>query len=545
MYDYEKMQYLLKNGNFIFNKNIKTITKKRTIIYPLIINQIISSFNSELKSLGENYELHNYNINRSHKEFHEHYLTLIKENTSGYEDLYSNYFGKESSNIFTYLNQIIMKQPNHKKFFEGADESFYLRCRYHVAKCANVSIDTLKASSKEEFITLLEEDDGFKETNESFDINAEEPFDIYEFNCFSLEKVLTEKNFDDNFIGLNQLNSFKYPIPDFFDDNCIKDNKLQKHIYIEGFYGTGKTTLSQQIAFNISKKYSYYFDFKLYDEKYDMQTQVNNITPLLKFISINQGVVILDNININSYTKYITSIFLKESEKLGLKLIFIAKLEQHNTISKTHTFFDIYTEQEIYLENNCFKIELSSSQNHYKNRINILKNFLLNYLPIKEKENLFPLDSKTLDKLDKEFNGLLYLLKVSIDNQDFNVLEELTVESADSIIHTKYNELLNDLDNKYVRDFIVISSLNLFMRVDQLFYNKYFILKNKLFKELHVQKLLYIIKDIKFNSNYVIYFPNHVIPLKLAEFISIDKNYNLSSLLTSSENINSMLKLGA
>lgn len=516
MYDYEKIQLLLDKNRF-------EITDKTELINQ-IINKTIDNFKKECKSNGRTIVLKSYDSSiEKGKEAYIYYLRQVKRYTKDITILFENNFGIVSRNLFTYLDQIINRTTsNHEKFYKD-NMVFYSRSRDIIGSLTNIPIYILKEENKETFKKLLEEYIEAEIIEKYKRKDLDNPIIIKEnFDDLKLEYILKNQNEDINYIGSNQLKQFK-AFPKFIDNSVLENHTLKKSIFIEGYNGTGKTALAQQIAYYISQEYSYYQSFNDNYNNILTETKRNEISSFLNMIKEHKGILILDNINLNTDSKTIVNYYFEESKKIGVKLIFIATLEQNNDISNIKTFTEyFYSKEWNNIKNNNLYLEFSTSYDKevQSNNILLLESFLVNYLTINNKINTLPIQRDLiLETINKEFSGMLYLIKLAIDDIDFTTLENLKVKKAIEIIKENYSELIKDISNIEICNFLFLSKNNIYMRIKQDKYDYNFSIKFTDIEELIKDKKIYKVNDMSFNNNYAIFFPNTLIPNELYKIV--------------------------
>jgi len=541
--DYEKIQILIKRNFFI--SDYDKPTKIAEDVAQQVVNKIINDFTSELSSLDINIDFYEYGASGTGAENWNAYLQNLNTQIKPYEkrlnlkklkltSLYKDYFGTKGKNIFSYMNQITTKSSTEHTKLITLDSLFHAKCREKISFLTGVSIDVLKLKDENLFQqhldAMIEEKNLFEKQEKVFTENK--VFISKEFELFRLKYLLELNNEIHHKIGLQQLLKFPGLTPCFFKEDIIHDNILLKHIFIEGYHGTGKTTLAQQIAVAVSLENSFYIN--LTELKNDILTEEeeNKIKRFLESIKYLNGTVILDNINSSAYAKLFTRVCLKIADKINLKMIFISTLEQHNTIQNLQTFTELFHENWDEIKRHNLYIEISLSKTAKKHRLNILDNMVSNYSSIISKRKKFQFTSAALEYLDNEFNGMLYLIKLALDNQNVATLEELKVKKAKEFIITQYKPLLENGN----LELIYLSAHDIYFRIQEDLYYEEYLLNHEEIDELFKQKHIYVVKDDSFNKNIVIFFPNQLIPLQLAEYLDRINNTSFN-IFTSKESI--------
>ncbi len=520
MTDYEKIQALITKERFSIDQNNKYELAK------LIINKTIENFEIASKDYGRTVHLNAFDFTyKNQTDAYIHYVTRTKKLSRDIIPIFESYFGMDKrSNLFTYIDQIIIRSSKTHDKFSKETLPFYSKCRDLISVLADIPVHILKQTSKTEFDELLKEHieseiiETYKRKEISHPVVIKENFDSY-----NLKNLLEFYNDDPNYVGLNQLAKYK-TLPQFTDDSTLSNNTLKKHIFIEGYHGTGKTTLAQQIAYKINIENSYYISFQ---DDYNNILNTNekeSIRAFLKMLKKNNGIVILDNINLNTNSKNTAKFYFDEANDIGLKLIFIATLEQNNTIQDIKTFKDIFYDsstQKLNSEN--LLVELSNSKESLQHKRQLLDSFLINYLSFINQEDLLPKKPDDRDKLlttlNEAFKGILYLLKLAIDKNNYISLYDLKYNEAISVIEENYEELIDNLDDKTIHNFLFITKNNIYLRVKKDEYIYGFSQKFKFIKKLINEKKIYKLEDNHFNKNIAIFFPNTIIPSEIYKIV--------------------------
>ena len=540
--DVQKMRILIER-NF-FSSEYTNIYKAGEDMAIRVLNTVIKGFEQEVISMGIEVHLEKYTGAGSGAENWEAYFHEFNTQLKPYQKtvdlkklrlthLYKNYFGTKGKNIFSYMNQITTKTTSEHTKFISIDSPYYAKCRDAISLISGVSIDILQLKDQklfeEKLDLLVKKQDIMEQEEKAFSENKF--FISNEFEKKRLQYFLELQNEINHKIGLTQMLQFPQLLPSFIDSSIVKDRVLLKHIFIEGYHGTGKTTLAQQIAIYLSKENSFYIDTMGFDETIITQNDEKDLLRFLMSIQYLKGILILDRINSSAYAKLFARRCWKIADEIGLKIIFISTLEQHNTLKNLQTFTELFHEDdwEVMRKNNYY-LEISSSQMAKRNRLNILKNIITNYSVCIKKEEVFSPNSRLLEYLDTEFNGMIYLVKLALDNQDVSSLEHLKVKKAKEMIVSQYKPLIES-DNL---ELIYLSAFDIYYRVQEDIYDDLYSLEHPELRELFEQKHLYIVKDASFNKNIAIYFPNQLIPIQLAEFLDM-KGKNRFNLFASRE----------
>ena len=518
MYDYEKIQELIKKERFNL-KPSNNIMDRRYELEAIIINDIIEQFINECKSNGTNIKFEKYYSNsETSNSIYNHCINILENKPKVIQEIFINYFGNRKSNLFSYVKQITSKSSSpHKKLF-GNGSMFHQKCLQTIITLANIPKNTIIQTTQDKFLELLDDTvmQEIKKKTQLEDLENPE-FIKKHFESNKLKYELEKNNEDKNFIGLDQLKRFT-TLPKFIDDTVIEDGILKKTVFIEGYHGTGRTTLAQQIAYNIGLENSYYIYFKENEDIELTDYDKSLITKLLELLKKNNGVVILDNINLDTSSRTIARHYCNESKRIGLKLIFIATLEQHDNISKPKSFTRYFhhhwknlIENELYLEFSNAPYETVQIHNNQ-----LLESFLKNYLTLTNKQHLIAQNTETiLEKIKKEFSGMIYLIKTAIDSDEFESLEDLKQIKAIEILKERYLDILNNIETVEIHNLLFISEKNIYLRITHKHYDRDFNTKFLFIQDLIDQKDLYRVNDTKFNQNYTLYFPNTVIPKQL------------------------------
>jgi len=518
LYDYEKIQELIKKERFNL-KPSNNIMDRRYELEAIIINDIIEQFINECKSNGTNIKFEKYYSNsETSNSIYNHCINILENKPKVIQEIFINYFGNRKSNLFSYVKQITSKSSSpHKKLF-GNGSMFHQKCLQTIITLANIPKNTIIQTTQDKFLELLDDTvmQEIKKKTQLEDLENPE-FIKKHFESNKLKYELEKNNEDKNFIGLDQLKRFT-TLPKFIDDTVIEDGILKKTVFIEGYHGTGRTTLAQQIAYNIGLENSYYIYFKENEDIELTDYDKSLITKLLELLKKNNGVVILDNINLDTSSRTIARHYCNESKRIGLKLIFIATLEQHDNISKPKSFTRYFhhhwknlIENELYLEFSNAPYETVQIHNNQ-----LLESFLKNYLTLTNKQHLIAQNTETiLEKIKKEFSGMIYLIKTAIDSDEFESLEDLKQIKAIEILKERYLDILNNIETVEIHNLLFISEKNIYLRITHKHYDRDFNTKFLFIQDLIDQKDLYRVNDTKFNQNYTLYFPNTVIPKQL------------------------------
>lgn len=543
MTDYEKIQELIKKERF------DSIQNDEYELAKLIINKTIKNFEKASKDYGRAVHLNAFDFTyKNQTEAYVYYETITKKQSKDMINIFKSYFGNKKSNLFTYIHKIVIhaSEPHYKLSKETVP--FHSKCRDLISNLADVPVHILKQTTKTEFDALLKEHNEseiiktYKRKELSHPVVIKETFDSY-----NLKDLLEFYNDDPNYVGLKQLAKYK-TLPRFIDDSALNNNILKKHIFIEGYHGTGKTTLAHQIAYNIDIENSYYIQFEDDYNKILNKNDKESIIAFLKMLKKNNGVVILDNINLNTSSKNTAKFYFNEANEIGLKLIFIATLEQYNNLQDIKTFRDSFYDSDF--KRTCsgnLHIELSSSKDSLKQKLQVLDSFLINYLSFINQENLLPKEPDDRDKLlttlNETFKGILYLLKLAIDDNNYISLSSLKYDEAISVIENNYQELIDNLDDETIHNLLFITKNNIYLRIKKEEYNYGFSQKFEFIKKLIEEKKLYKLEDNHFNKNIAIFFPNTIIPSEIYKIVKNRFGVNEEDHFIFDSYIESFLKL--
>jgi len=545
--DYDKIWILVDKKLF------KTeYTKKNKIaddISKQIINLVIDNFKSELSTLDININLTPYMNSGTGTENWNFYLEELKQELKLYKDnvknsdilkLYQNYFGTTKKNIFSYVNQITTKSTSEHQKLTSLDNLVYSKSREAISSLTAIPIDVLKIKDKYLFISKLDEEinNKYKDEIEEKIYNENKSLISDKFEIYRL-KYLLELNDDiEDKIGLKQMLKFPYLMPSFIDKK-LRNKKLTSHIFIEGYHGTGKTTISQQIAIAINLENSFYIDLKNLQEEILTQKDIVEIERFLNSLKHLNGILILDNINTSAYAKRYVRVCLEIANEISLKVIFISILEQHNTLKNIQTFTELFHENWEKIKDSNIYIEISSNESAKQNRFNILKNVISNYYFLVSNYKHAIINDRLLEYLDSEFYSMIYLLKLALDNQDISNLYEIKAKKAKKLIVDRYR-LIIDSNNL---ELIHLSAYDIYFRIQEDTYDDQYIIKYPEINELLKQKKIFIVKDNNFNNNLVLYFPNQLIPLQLSQYLNNGNNrFNIFSSLKFLSNLDSLSK---
>lgn len=518
MYDYEKIQELIKKERFDL-KPSKNIMDRRYELEEIIINNIIDQFMVECEANGTNVKFDKFiSSNERSNNIYDQYLNTLQNKPAFIQELFINYFGDKRSNLFSYIKAITSKASSKNKKLFGNGSMFHQKSLQTVIDLANIPKEVILQTTEEKFLDLLSntiKEEIKQETQLEELENLEFIKEYFELN--KLKYLLEKNNEDKNFIGLDQLQQFQV-MPKFIGDTVLQNGILKKTVFIEGYHGTGKTTLAQQIAYNISLENSYYIHFKENEDRELTDYDKSLITKLLEYLKDLNGVVILDNINLDTSSRNIARHYCNESKRIGLKLIFIATLEQHDNVSKPKSFTRYFhhhwknlIENELYIEFSNAPYESIQIHNNQ-----LLESFLQNYLTLINKQHLIAKNTETiLEKIKKEFSGMLYLIKTAIDSDKFETLEDIKQVKAIEILKDRYLDIINHIEAVEIHNLLFISEKNIYLRITHKNYDRNFNTKFLFIQDLINNKHLYKVNDTKFNQNYTLYFPNTVIPKQL------------------------------
>jgi len=534
MTDFKKLRMLIDKNIF---PTTETSREEQTYDFS---EQVI---NKVLKMLEEYYLEYNIQVNFekfesiglnqakvNYKYYYEYFLSKLKMQKSKVSAIrekpttvFKDFFGSEAKNIFSYLEQITFNSKSTHIKFINTETKYYQKCRKVISELSNVPIDILNIKDQMTFDINLN-NMLLKRIQHNAEEKKENSLYINDtFEKMRLKYELELNNESIHKIGLNEFENFPQIIPSFIDEKTIDNNMLSTHIFVEGYHGTGKTTLAQQIAFAISKENSFYINFSNFEREVINDNEKWEIKKFIETVKYYKGTIILDDTNKTLVSKTFTRIALEEAETIGLKLIFISTLEQHNDLKDIKTFSDTFHkgDWERLKENNLFvEISAHAHSKHYK--IEILKNLLINYLPTKNLYLNIDISKNVLDYLNIEFGGLLYLLKVAIDNNKFDTLEDLKIKRAKSSIVNNYSKLVEKQHNY---SFIYFSIMDLYLRIEEDKYYNIVSYKRPEILQLIEEKHMYLVGDYNFNNNVAIYFPNLVIPHILVEYLdNINQN---------------------
>ena len=530
MTDYKKLKVLIERG--LFPTKETRVTGQVSDISEQVINSVLVVIEEYFKQYDieiyfEKFKYPDKNKGQEkYKEYLADFLFQLKQfkrqtNTLKKKPLtvFKEYMGSESKNIFTYIEQIVINPVNkHIKFITPEVES-YKEVRRIISELSNVPINILNLKDEKLFTLKLDELIEVNEEDEIIEEVEDNPLFLNEdFEKMRLKYVLEQNNETIHKVGFQEFQSFPELVPSFIDSNTISDNKILSHIFIEGYHGTGKTTLAQQIAFLVDNEHSFYINSHNFENKIMTDKDKGNIKRFIGYVHYHGGTIVIDDMNKNIYAKTFSRECLQEANKIDLKLIFISSLEQHNDLTDIKTFADLfYKEKWEGLKANNLYIELSIHKKNDEVKIKLLENMLINYLHIKNIEIETCISRDDLDYLNNEFGGLLYLLKMAIDNQPFKSLQELKIKQAQDTIVKNYKTLV---DKQCNATFIHFSIMDLYLRIgEDQYYNNYLFQRPEI-AELINGHHMYLLRDYSFNKNVTLSFPNMVIPIILSRYLN-------------------------
>lgn len=531
MTDYKFISDLLYSKKF---KNIdysENITQQRNNLLILIIDNITSKFYEAISpTIKDIYNKPTYkdeyetilkfkenNDKVTNAELYEAYKNTLPYSDDNFiiNTFKEFYGGTSATNVFSYVYQIITRSNSgHVKLTD------HNSIKYH--RVVKNIIEEL--SNTKEYNVIETQDKQYKNANS--DCNGE-------YNDKLIYKLERDDN-DIDSVGISQIKLYQ----DRYKD--IIDIKHKRSIFIEGSFSTGKTTLASHIAYEYSNNHSYYFDLKNFDEEVTDSIK-NSINLFLKVLHDNSGIIILDNINASVYGINLAQTYFKQNNQYKIPIIYISVLEQQNTLTNIITHTEKFSEYHRLIDHKDICIEITN-----KDRIDILKYFLYTYLEYKDKKRLLDsLNQDILEYLDDEFQGVLYLLKIALDNQKDTTLNDLKIEQSHKVVLDKYKVLIDNYSNETSKPAIVslllLSSLNIYYRVNKDYYENVFILENPYIEDLIKKKLLYKVIDKKINTNYVLYFPNLIVVRYILTYIQQKTKKSFNELLLKKSIINTMI----
>lgn len=391
MTDFKKMRALVDNS--IFPTQETRRERQSLNISEQVINKVFNQLENYFKEFDIDISFEEFQSTGLHraKESYKNYLEIfnyeVKQNKRKMNMLkrkpltiFKDYIGNEKENIFSYIEQITNNSKSTHIKFINVEVECYKICRKVISDISNVPINILNLKDEKLFYLRLDEfrqgylEDAIEKEQEK---NPEYLNDSFE--KMRLKYILELQNETVHKIGLNELEKFPHKIPHFITTKTVLDNKLLTHMFIEGYHGTGKTTLAQQIAFAIDKENSFYVNSANFENKIITDKDKGNIRSFIQYVHYYGGTIVIDDMNKNIYAKTFARECLKEAENVNLKLIFISTLEQHNHLTDIKTFSELFHKEawDDIKQNNLY-IELSAQHKNDKNKIQFLENFLIN-----------------------------------------------------------------------------------------------------------------------------------------------------------------------
>lgn len=381
-----------------------------------------------------------------------------------------------------------------------------------ISELAKINIKSLSAKTEKEFETHLKLKFGHYEN-----------LDDYFFN-FRLEKQLNNLKFNSS---IKQIKDFKksLKLPKYIntiEEINFKEKKIKNTLFIEGFAGSGKSTLIQNLAYKLNREDVFYIDLKE-DEAKELINK--DIALFLKEIQKAKDLLIIDNIQHTDKILRVAEKFLLESLNIDFPIIissqkFIYK-DDATQCTKDILFKDITKELKdkikfIDLTNTTIAISLTKS--------------LLKYHNIENKKQ-YPIAEDLAKDLNEKFGGNISYINFSLAVS--NDIKNLNMSKFRKYIKEEYAELLSMNDMQEFKLLLLYtSSMDYTFQISKdLYYDENLDLESSLIeklvptqdnkKEVKSKNLLFKFENEK---TITLVFPHNTIAKYLIELISKKRN---------------------